>query len=98
MIPAKKNRAELEPTTGNAATDKRMASSRYRFVASALLVLLVTAFAAFAADRLILKLAEEHQAASPQLSMSAAMGGLFAGGLVALLAILILARSGSPRN
>ena len=73
-------------------------SSHSRFAASALLVIAVTAATAYMADRLILKLAEEHQAASPQLSMSAAMGGLFAGGLVALLAILILARSGSPRT
>ena len=73
-------------------------SSHSRFAASALLVIAVTAATAYMADRLILKLAEEHQASSPQLSMSAAMGGLFAGGLVALLAILILARSGSPRT
>ncbi len=69
--------------------------ARLKVIASALLVLVATAVSGFAADRLILKLAEEHQTASPQLSMAAAMGGLFAGGLVALLAILILARAGS---
>ena len=70
-------------------------SPHSKFTASVLLVIVVTALTAFAADRLILKLAEEHQSASPQLSMSAAMGGLFAGGLVAVLAILILARAGT---
>ena len=69
--------------------------ARLKLATSVLLVLVATAVSAYAADRLILKLAEEHQRASPQLSMAAAMGGLFAGGLVALLAILILARAGS---
>ncbi len=73
-------------------------STRVKFAASAFLVLVASIISGFASDRLILKLAEEHQAASPQLSMAAAMGGLFAGGLVALLAVIILARAGSPRR
>ena len=72
-------------------------SSRLNIVTAALVVLLSAGVAGYAADRLVLKLAEEHQSASPQLSMAAAMGGLFAGGLVALLAILILVRAGSAR-
>ena len=72
-------------------------TSQSRFVFSAVLVLVVAVAVAFAADRLILKLAEEHQAASPQLSMAGAMGGLFAGGLAALLTVLILTRAGSSK-
>ena len=72
-------------------------SSRLRIATAALIVLLSAATVGYGADRLILKLAKEHQTMSPQLSMAAAMGGLFAGGLVALLAILILVRAGSSR-
>ncbi len=73
-------------------------STHLRLVASALLVLLAAGVSGYGADRLILKLAAEHQAAPPQLLLAAAMGGLFAGGVVALLTILILARAGSaPR-
>ena len=61
------------------------------------LVAAVMIASGFAADQLILKLAQEHQNLSPQLSMAAAMGGLFAAGLVGLLAILIFARSGSTK-
>ena len=60
--------------------------------------MVVTVVGAYAIDRLIFKLAAEHQAASPQLSMAAAMGGLFGGGLVALFTILLLARAGSSRG
>ena len=66
-----------------------------KFAAAVALILGVTLAAGVGADRLILKLAQEHQSPSPQLSMAAAMGGLFAAGLVGLLAILILFRSGS---
>ena len=72
-------------------------SSRSRVVGSAAIVVLAAAISGYAADHLILKMALEHQTASPQLAMTAAMGGLFTAGLVALLAILILVRAGSPR-
>ncbi len=70
-------------------------SSPRKFAGALVSILCVTVLTGFVADRLILKLAQEHQTASPQLSMAAAMGGLFAAGLIGLLAILILARSGS---
>ena len=63
-----------------------------------MLALLSAVLAGYGADRLVLKLAEEHQSASPQLAMAAAMGGLFAGGLVGLLALLILVRTGSSSS
>ena len=73
-------------------------SSRLRITGSVIIVLLVASLSGYAADQLVLKMALEHQSASAQLSMAAAMGGLFTAGLVALLAILILVRAGSgPR-
>ena len=74
-------------------------SSRLRITGAAVIVVLATLASGYAADRLVLKMALEHQAASAQLTMAAAMGGLFAAGLVALLAILIVARAGTrPRS
>ncbi len=68
-------------------------SRHLRTTAVAIAAVLVTVLSAAATDRLILKLALEHQSLSPQLSLAAAMGGLFAGGLIAVLAILIAVRS-----
>lgn len=74
-------------------------SSRLRILGAAVIVLAAAALSGYGADRLVLKMALEHQAASAQLAMAAAMGGLFTAGLVGLLAILILARAGSqPRR
>ena len=74
-------------------------SSQIRIAGASIIVLLATIASGYAADRLVLKMALEQQAASAQLTMAAAMGGLFAAGLVALLAILILARAGArPRS
>ena len=69
-----------------------------KFAGTAAVILSVTIASGFVADRLILKLAQEHQTASLQLSMAAAMGGLFAAGLVGLLAVLIFAHSGSNKS
>lgn len=69
-----------------------------RFAGAVTLIFALTILSGVGADRLILKLAEEHQTASPELSMAAAMGGLFAAGLVGLLAILILFRSGGSKQ
>ncbi len=67
------------------------------FIRNVVLILAVTVIAAASTYRVVAVLSTRHTAASPEIGLASAMAGLFAGGLVAVVAIIIVARLG-PRN
>ena len=73
-------------------------SATSRAVLVATTVLISAVLAALGTYQLVLKMALEHQTASPELRMAAAMGGLFSSGLVAVLVLLCLLRVGSKKG
>ena len=60
-------------------------------------VLASTAIAAVGTFRAVSALAAKHFAPSPQIGLTAAMAGLFAGGLAALVTLILVARK-SPKG
>ena len=68
--------------------------SHTRAILSGLIVLMAAVVGGLVGDRLTLNFALRSFPPSAALALAAAMAGLFSGGLCAMLAILIVVRSG----